>query len=184
MTFFFGSLIMLCLLLSCKKEVEVVTSSTQKVSFADIKLRQPGIELIGKASRQMSEWPEYVDFSTRLENYDHSVAATRELVTAAQKMADTQVDHVDSQPVLSRIKVLQTRLGIYLSYLDYTVKDPEVRAEKFNDIIQALDELKDQINWKVNEYDENRRQLLEDLELDRLADQEAAEGSVDSSAVN
>jgi hypothetical protein len=70
------------------------------------------------------------------------------------------------QSIISRIKVLKTRIHIYQSYLGYRVKTNANLEKKYNDIIQALDDLILQMNLKVNEDDGVNKKLLEDLKAD------------------
>jgi hypothetical protein len=175
----FFLILMSVILTSCEEEKkEQVTEPT--TTFADMQLQETSMALVGKAQQEALNWKDYQDLMTAFENYDHSIAATQQMMDYTAAMSIATAQPFNDKPIASRIKILHTRLGIYKSYLGYTTRVPELRAAKYNDIITAIDELTIQMNWKANQYDERRRELLEDLEQDAEQDRIAQERKRDT----
>jgi hypothetical protein len=160
------AVILLLFIASCKpapvQESEVVDS----IDFSSMNLQQTKMTLVDNAQKKALDWTAIQDLFTALENYDHSIGTTVKLIDYVDLMLEKPPESFRGQSIISRIKVLKTRIHIYQSYLGYRVKTNANLEKKYNDIIQALDDLILQMNLKVNEDDGVNKKLLEDLKAD------------------
>ncbi|AGC76918.1 hypothetical protein LX97_03287 [Nonlabens dokdonensis] len=153
------------LLVACKP-APVEESKQDQLDFAALALRSSQMTLIGNAQKKALDWNSFQNLLTGLENYDHSIPATNKLIDHVNDMLENPIDDFVDQAIISRLIVLKTRLHIYKSYLGYRIKESAEIEKKYNDIILALDELVLQINWKINEFDQPNKTLLEILKAD------------------
>ncbi|OUS17768.1 hypothetical protein A9Q93_04765 [Nonlabens dokdonensis] len=165
------TLLFFLLLIACKP-APVEESSQDQLDFTTLGLKSTNMTLIGEAQKKALEWNSFQNLLTGIENYDHSTASTLKLIEHLNDMLENPVDDFNDQPIISRIVVLKTRLHIYKSYLSYRIKEPTEIERKYNDIIQALDELVLQMNWKINEFNRPNKALLDILKADREAKKE------------
>lgn len=135
--------------------------------------------LVGNAQKKALEWNSFQNLLTGLENYDHSITATNKLIDHVNDMLENPIDDFINQAITSRLIVIKTRLHIYKSYLGYRIKKPEELERKYNNIITALDEFILHINWKINEFDQSNKTLLEILKADREAQKKDSTITVD-----
>ncbi|MDP5077992.1 MAG: hypothetical protein NWQ19_07850 [Nonlabens sp.] len=119
--------------------------------------------LVGEAQQVAITWEDYQQFITELENYDHSKPATNRLTELADNMVASIPSDLIEQPVMSRLVVLRTRIGIYGSAIRNNSISKKERVKKYNDMILALDQFHIQLNEKLN-YDQNILDLLKTLE--------------------
>ncbi len=167
-------LFLLFLLVSnCQEEPVVEEKTEDAFLISELDFKKSEIRLTGIALQKALEWNEYQSFVTGMENYDHGKLATAQLQEAVDDMMANPNEAFINLPITSRIKILQTRLGIYRSFLDYTRKPKKDQLAKYNDIITAWDELKTQMNVKFNEVDETKRKLLEQLNSEKRQDEQS-----------
>jgi hypothetical protein len=164
-------LILLFFLVSnCQQEPQIAEQQEKSYLISELDFNKSNLELKGAAMKKALEWNEYQSFVTGMENYDHSVAATVQLQEAVNEMVANPNAGFTDLPIMSRIKIVQTRLGIYSSFLNYSQKSAEDHLLKFNDIITAYDQLKAQMNIKFNEDDVSRQQLIDQLNREKRQD--------------
>ncbi len=120
------------------------------------------INLIEDAQQATRNWESYQKFKTELENYDHSKAATTRLIDHAASMYTSVPSPLVEQPILSRLVVLQTRLGIYAAALRNKSMPKATRIKKYNDMILAIDQLHMQLNEKLG-FQQNIDNLYQQL---------------------
>jgi hypothetical protein len=167
-------LFLLFLLVSnCQDDPVVEKNTEESFLISELDFKQSEIRLTGIALQKALEWNEYQNFVTGLENYDHSKLATAQLQESVDDMMANPNEAFINLPITSRIKIVQTRLGIYRSFLDYTRKPKKDQLSKYNDIIIAWDELKTQMNVKFNEVDATKRKLLEQLNSEKRQDEQS-----------
>jgi hypothetical protein len=154
------------LLLACKPISNEDAPNVKQIDYTAMNLSTSRMTLIKDAQKKALEWESFQDLVTGLENYDHTARTTNKIIDHVNNMLLTPEEAFQDQAILSRIKVLKTRLHIYKSYLGYRIKTPSQLEEKYNNIILALDELVIQMNWKVNEFSQSNDKLLEDLKAD------------------
>ncbi|WP_298949865.1 hypothetical protein [uncultured Nonlabens sp.] len=157
------SILFFWLIIACKPEPADVPTSEDQIDYSTMNLSVTKMALVGKAQKEALKWVDYQNLITGLENYDHSITTTNELIEHLDKMIALKDGAFYDQTILSRILVLKTRLSIYKSYLGYRIKTTEDLQRKYNDIITALDQLTDQMNWFKNEFESNNKETLEDL---------------------
>ncbi|KQC32037.1 hypothetical protein AAU57_00890 [Nonlabens sp. YIK11] len=158
--FLFFSLV----LISCQEEKRD-TVKADKVDVSQIQFPKTQVALVGEAQGIASQWEAYTTFQTSFENYDHSIASTQRLATLAGNLRSNMIPEFDSQPIRSRILVLETRLRRYASFLGYTSKSADEYKEYYSNIIDALDNLNGQLNEK-SYVDDLEQQLIEELKSD------------------
>ncbi len=158
--------ILLFLIVSCKPAPVQEIEAVESVDYAAMNLQQTKMNLTDNAQKIALEWTAIQDLFTALENYDHSIAATIKLLDHVDVMLEDTPQAFQGQSIISRIKVLKTRIHIYQSYLGYRIKTNKNLENKYNAIIKALDDLILQMNLKVNEDDGINKKLLEDLKAD------------------
>lgn len=158
--------ILLFLIISCKPAPVQESEVIETVDYAAMKLQNTKMNLVDDAQKIALEWKAFQDLFTVLENYDHSIGATSSLIDHVDIMLENTPEAFQGQSIVSRIKVLKTRIHIYKSYLGYRVKTNKNLEDKYNAIIKALDDLILQMNFKVNEDDGVNKKLLEDLKAD------------------
>lgn len=164
-------IIILFLLVSyCQQEPEMVDQEEKGYLISELDFNTSNVQLKGTALKKAMEWNEYQSFVTGLENYDHSVAVTIQLQEAVDEMIANPNKGFTDLPIFSRIKILQTRLGIYSSFLNYSQKTAQDQVRKYNDIVTAYDQLKKQMNIKFNEDDISRQQLIDLLNKEKRQD--------------
>jgi hypothetical protein len=161
--FFF---IFLFVITACKQVPVEKTSDNKAIDFTTLGLNNSKITLVNQAQKNALQWQVFQDFLTGLENYDHTITATNVLIDKVNTMLLDPQESFNNQAVMSRMKVLKTRLSIYKSYLGYTTKTPEQIKKKYNDITTALDELIDQMNAQVNLLQPDNKKFLENLKAD------------------
>lgn len=159
-------LIVFLMILSCKPATVQEAEVVEAVDYSTMNLQETKMNLIDDAQKIALEWTALQDLFTGFENYDHSIAATKKLIDHIDVMLENPPKEFQGQSILSRMKVLKTRIHIYQSYLDYRIKTNKNLEEKYNAIIKALDDLILQMNLKVNEDDDVNKKLLEDLKAD------------------
>ncbi len=135
------------------------------VNIADVKFAETKIALVGEARQEANNWIEYTKFETALENYDHSDVATQQLATLVKNMRETIPANLDNQAIKSRLLVLETRIKSYQSFLNYNSKTKEQYTSYFNAFTTALDQLRGQLNEKL-EIDRQTTELIEELKND------------------
>ena len=153
-------------LLACKPTSDQDVAQPEQIDYTALNLNTSQTTLLKDAQKNALEWKSFQDLLTGLENYDHSSSSTNKLIDHVNDMLLNPEEAFQDQAIFSRIKVLKTRLHIYKSYLGYRIKTPSQLEEKYNNIILALDELIIQMNWKVNEFRQSNKKLLEDLKAD------------------
>lgn len=141
-------------------------------TVSDLKLKQSSIDLKDQALKKSLEWNGYQNFKTELENYDHSPAGTSRLLQSSADMLQIADSSLVDLPVRSRTLILQTRVGMLNSFLNYTVKTAADHEKKYNDMITAWDEVKNQLNIKLNDTDPSRQELIDMLKGERRLDAE------------
>ncbi|MEN8816991.1 MAG: hypothetical protein ABF274_09005 [Nonlabens sp.] len=154
------------MIVSCKPAPVQEIEAVESVDYAAMNLQQTKMNLTDNAQKIALEWTAIQDLFTALENYDHSIAATIKLLDHVDVMLEDTPQAFQGQSIISRIKVLKTRIHIYQSYLGYRIKTNKNLENKYNAIIKALDDLILQMNLKVNEDDGINKKLLEDLKAD------------------
>ncbi|MGB3591741.1 MAG: hypothetical protein WBA16_08690 [Nonlabens sp.] len=141
------------------------TRKQSRVAFMESK-----IALVGDAAQEVAGWSDYQLFTASMRDYDHTPSATKELEQHVSNMYTNTPAAFNESYYKSRIKVLQTRLAIYLSYLNAGSNDRQLKKTKFDNIILAWDELKYHLNDRINEVNKGRQQLLELLTQERIRD--------------
>ncbi|MEE2802076.1 MAG: hypothetical protein VX550_07840 [Bacteroidota bacterium] len=165
----FPILLIFFVLFSCKKEeqaVAVTKTDPNALTFAQSKM-----QLIGKAQQEVIAWSNYERFKNLLENLDHTPVAAQNLYDAAQDLSKDIPEELNSQEVVSRIKLVITRAGIYNSYINYSNVDDNILVKKHADLIESWDMLTIIINEKINIYDKIKQETLEDLKIINQAKQ-------------
>lgn len=157
------SILFLFLIVACKPAPSDTSSKSNQLDYSTMNLKVTKMALVGKAQKESLKWQDYQDLITGLENYDHSISMTNKIIDHVDKMIEVKDGAFNHQTILSRMLVLKTRLSIYKSYLGYRIKTTDASIKKYNDIIIALDQLTDQMNWFKNEFESNNRKTLEDL---------------------
>ncbi|WP_405378095.1 hypothetical protein [Nonlabens sp. Asnod3-A02] len=160
------SILFLFLIVACRPAPADVSTKSNQIDYSTMNLSVTKMALVGEAQKEALKWVDYQNLITGLENYDHSIGMTNELIDHVDKMLKLEDSAFNDQTILSRMLVLKTRLSIYKSYLGYRIKTPEDSQRKYNDIITALDQLTDQMNWFKNEFESSNRETLEDLKAD------------------
>ncbi len=158
------ALLLLALCFSCEKPVPSQPVENA-VNLATIDLPETSIALIGETQKIASTWESYTSFITGFENYDHSPKATTRLAKKAAEMRLNLPSEFDTQPVRSRILVLQTRLSQYASFLTYNNKTSDAHKKHYTQIINALDHLNGQLN-EVIIYAAAEQALYDELKAD------------------
>ncbi|ARN79042.1 hypothetical protein BST97_14175 [Nonlabens spongiae] len=165
-------LIVLILFVSCGDEQNSVQLPQETYTVSDLKLKQSQINLEGQALKKSLEWNGFQNFKTQLENYDHSPNSTKQLLESTADMLITADSSVIDLPIRSRTLILRTRVGMLNSFLNYTVKTAADHEKKYNEMITAWDEVKNQLNIKLNATDPSRQELIEMLKGERRLDAE------------
>ena len=132
--------ILLFLIVSCKPAPVQEIEAVESVDYAAMNLQQTKMNLTDNAQKIALEWTAIQDLFTALENYDHSIAATIKLLDHVDVMLEDTPQAFQGQSIISRIKVLKTRIHIYQSYLGYRIKTNKNLENKYNAIIKALDD--------------------------------------------
>lgn len=158
--------ILLFVIAACKQAPVEKKTDDKAIDFTALGLNKSKMTLINEAQRNALQWQAFQDLLTGFENYDHSIATTNVLIDKVNTMLLDPQESFNNQAIISRIKVLKTRLSIYKSYLGYSTKTPEQIKKKYNDMITALDELKDQMNAQVNLLQPDNKKFLENLKAD------------------
>lgn len=160
--------IVLLLLSSCNSSTspkeEVITEKAPKLKITH-SLSQ--IELQGIASASSQEWKAYQDFITGLENLDHTIASAEQLSTHIEDMKTSIPEKFNDQGLLSRLKVLETRVKSYHSILTHSEIDIATQQHRFNLLITALDQFKIQM-MDVLKAQQQKESLLKNLEENEL----------------
>ncbi|PQJ31754.1 hypothetical protein BST92_07375 [Nonlabens arenilitoris] len=137
-------LLLLVLFISCgqKEEPVPVVEQSLETTFDPAMSR---MVLKGDAQQLSTKWDAYQSFITELENFDHSTAAALRLATFIDDMTVSVPEEVASQPVKSRLKVLETRVKSYHALLTHNTYDSKKQQERYDLVIIALDEFKIQM---------------------------------------
>lgn len=154
--------ILLLLAISCGKE----TKESQEEVVVQESNFDPAVsrmELRGEAANLLTTWTALQKFITLLENFDHTTASAQELNTAVDDMAASLPEDITSQPVLSRLKVLETRVKAYHALLDHNSFAIAEQQKRFNLLIKALDQFKIQL-MEVYELEKSQDELIKNLE--------------------
>ena len=165
-------LIVLILFVSCGDEQNAVQLPQETYTVSDLELEKSKVDLEGQALKKSLEWNGYQNFKTELENYDHSPTSTTRLLESTADMLITADSSVVDLPIRSRTLILRTRVGMLNSFLNYTVKTAADHEKKYNEMITAWDEVKNQLNIKLNATDPSRQELIEMLKGERRLDAE------------
>lgn len=156
-------ILLMLLMVACTQKKRTDSTETP-VSDDDTAIyAQSKMTLVGEAQQVAITWEDYQQFITELENYDHSKPATNRLTELADNMVASIPRDLIEQPVMSRLVVLRTRIGIYGSAIRNKSLSKKERVKKYNDMILALDQFHIQLNEKLN-YDQNILDLLKTLE--------------------
>jgi hypothetical protein len=163
-------IILFLLVSNCQQESVVEEAAQESYLISNIDFDHSEVQLEGSALKNALEWNEYQSFVTGMENYDHSLAVTIQLQEYVNEMIANPNDAFKNLPITSRIKILQTRLGIYGSFLTYSQKSEKDHLTKFNAIVKSWDELKTQMNVKFNEIDQTKQKLIDQLKSEKRQD--------------
>lgn len=164
-------LILFFLVANCQQDAAVEETPQPSFQVSNIDFKKSSVVLEGSAATNALGWNEYQSFVTGMENYDHSLAATIQLQEAVDEMIANPNPEFINLPIISRIKVLQTRLGVYSSFLNYNQKTEQDHLLKYNQVVTAWDELKTQMNVKFNEVDRTKQELIEQLQQEKRQDE-------------
>jgi hypothetical protein len=157
-------LIVLVIALSaCTKKTQGEKPMQEKNDATAVSYASSRMTLVGEAQQAALAWEDYQKFMTELENYDHSKPATNRLVELADAMSNTIPSTLAEQPVLSRLVVLRSRIGVYGSAIRNNNLSKNERIIKYNEFVLALDQLHIQLNEKPN-YDNKIDDLMNILE--------------------
>jgi hypothetical protein len=165
-------LLIVLMVVSCNNQ-EKKEDAPNAINLAEIKFASKKIALVGPAQSLSSDWIEYTKFETALENYDHSANATDQLATLVVSMKGSIPKDFNSQPIRSRLLVLETRIKAYQSFLKHTTKTTVEYKNFYNAVTVALDNFIGQLNEKLV-ADEQMKELVEELKSD-LRDLNATE---------
>lgn len=155
------------LFLSCnsqeKDEIQVLEEAEDVIITHTLSQMQ----LMGKAQTIAMDWVAYQDFLTSLENLDHTVSSSELLITHCNEMQATIPEEFKEQGILSRLKVLDTRVKSYHSLLTHSQIDRDNQQKRFDLLVTALDQLKIQMmdKFTAQEQEENLLKNLEENEL-------------------
>ncbi len=165
-------LILFIIFISCGDEQNSVQLPQDSYTISDLELNKSKVDLEGQALKKSLEWNGYQNFKTELENYDHSPTSTTRLLESTADMLITADSSVIDLPIRSRTLILRTRVGMLNSFLNYTVKTAADHEKKYNEMITAWDEVKTQMNLKINSEDPSRIELYRILENEDRIDAE------------
>ena len=157
------SILLLLLMAACTQKKRSDFTDKPVKSDGNATYAQSKMTLVGEAQQAAITWEDYQQFITELENYDHSKPATNRLTELADNMVNSIPSNLIEQPVMTRLLVLRTRIGIYGSSIRNNSISKKERVKKYNDMILALDQFHIQLNEKLN-YDQNILDLLKTLE--------------------
>lgn len=152
------------MMVSCNDQVKM-EDTPDIINLAEIKFAATKIALVGPSQSLASSWIEYTKFETALENFDHSATATDQLATLVVNMKSSIPEDFDSQPVRSRLLVLETRIKAYQSFLKHTSKTTAEYKNLYDAVTVALDNFRGQLNEKLV-ADEQMKELIEELKGD------------------
>ncbi|EAS20936.1 hypothetical protein BBFL7_01828 [Flavobacteria bacterium BBFL7] len=155
-------LLIILLFISCgeqEKAAPVLNQDTE-TSFIPATSR---MVLKGDAQQLSTNWDAYQKFITELENFDHSIAAAQRLATSIDDMNVSIPEEIASQPVISRLKVLETRIKSYHALLTHNAYSTMDQQKRFDQVMIALDEFKIQL-MEVFAQQKSKQNLLKNLE--------------------
>ncbi|WP_438961827.1 hypothetical protein [Nonlabens sp.] len=159
--------ILFIFLVSCgdSQETPPIIEEKKELTF-DPAISQ--MQVSGKATETANSWIAYQKFITELENFDHSTAAALRLNSTIDDMVASIPEKWTSQPVKSRLKVLETRVKAYHALLTHNRHETMVQQKRFDQLILALDQFKIQIMeaYELEKSDKDLIKNLEELELD------------------
>lgn len=160
-------IILLTLLVSCgdSQETPIIKEKKQELEF-DPAISQ--MQVRGKATQTANSWSAYQKFITELENFDHSTAAAERLNLAVDDMIVSIPEEWTTQPIKSRLKVLETRVKAYHALLTHNSYETLVQQKRFDQLILALDQFKIQMMeaYELEKSDADLIKNLEELELE------------------
>ncbi len=160
-------LILLIIAVSCTSKGNQEVEEVEQIQEVTINHTLSQMQLVGEAQTVASQWIAYQEFITSLENLDHTTASSKQLVTHINDMKLTIPESFLEQGILSRFKVLETRVKSYNSLLTHTQIDPKEQQKRFDQLVISLDQLKIQMMDKfiAQQQEENLLKNLEENEL-------------------
>ncbi|GAK88554.1 hypothetical protein JCM19298_3281 [Nonlabens ulvanivorans] len=155
-------LLILLLFISCGEIAETAPEVKQnkETTFNPATSR---MVLKGEALQLSTGWEAYQTFITELENFDHTTAAAKRLTTAINDMTVSIPEDISSQPVKSRLKVLETRIKSYHALLTHNAYSSTEQQKRYDQLIIGLDEFKIQM-MEVYAQQKSKENLLKNLE--------------------
>jgi len=155
------------LLLSCNSQEKDENQIPEETEAVTITHTLSQMQLVGKAQTIALHWVAYQEFLTSLENLDHTAASCELLIAHLNEMKTSIPEEFKEQGVLSRFKVLETRVKSYHSLLTHTQIDSDKQQKRFDQLILALDQFKIQLMDKFI-ADQQIDNLLKNLEENEL----------------
>jgi hypothetical protein len=152
-------------LVCCQQQQEQDQNDKPDLKLSELQFQESQIALVGEASDLVSTWKEYQEFQTAMENFDHKARTAASLAILVQNLAPSLPAQLDAQRIRSRIKVMETRIKSYASYLNYTTRTASGHEQRYNDFILTVDQFKNQLNEKA-QFDRIQRDILEELKED------------------
>lgn len=130
------------------------------------------INLSGTAQEISNNWKQMQEFTTSLENYDHSLSSTEIVVSHIEDMKITLPEEFNQPSIKGRLKVVETRFKSYQSYLNYNHIDRKEQEKRYNAILIAIDEFKIQLLDEINEQLQREDLLNKIKQLDSISQQD------------
>lgn len=159
--------ILLAITLSCTSKKSQDKEEIEEKQRVTITHTPSQMQLVGEAQQIASQWTAYRDFITSLENLDHTIATSEILIDHISDMKTSIPDSFQEQGIISRMKVLETRVNSYHSLLSHNQIETREQQQRFNDLVLSLDQLKIQMMDKISatKQEENLLKNLEENEL-------------------
>ena len=122
----------------------VTTTDSLVKTIEDI--RRPQIQLIGSAEKYATDWVGLQEVITLAESYTHSRTAADQWPTQTKNLNNTYPSELQEPIIRSRLKVLQTRAGMYHAMINRNTASLPQITEKYDELILAYEVFIDHLN--------------------------------------